>query len=138
MNRLLFSSIIIVALTACNRSNGIWVAQAPADTLYTQINRDGATIIPNGRIVNPAGKQVQVAPHPYGLRLSPDGTIAVTANSGTKPLSISIIRNLLSDNPQVQQIPKGAETDKGVLESVFMGLAVSPDNRTVYVAGGQA
>ncbi|GAH15628.1 unnamed protein product, partial [marine sediment metagenome] len=27
--------------------------------------------------------------------------------------------------------------DKGVLASVFMGLAISPDNQTVYVAGGQ-
>ena len=37
----------------------------------------------------------------------------------------------------MQQIPEGAQTDKGVLESVFMGLAISPDNRTIYVAGGQ-
>ncbi|MCG6928313.1 MAG: hypothetical protein LJF30_23760, partial [Acidobacteria bacterium] len=28
-------------------------------------------------------------------------------------------------------------TDEGVLASVFMGLAISPDDRTVYVAGGQ-
>ncbi|MDR2232393.1 MAG: hypothetical protein LBE56_04620, partial [Tannerella sp.] len=54
------------------------------------------------------------------------------------PLSISIIRNLLTDSPQVQQVPEGAQTDKGVLESVFMGLAVSPDKSIIYVAGGQA
>ncbi|MCF8366330.1 MAG: hypothetical protein K9H16_11145, partial [Bacteroidales bacterium] len=28
-------------------------------------------------------------------------------------------------------------TDDGVLASVFMGLAISPDNQTIYVAGGQ-
>ena len=137
MNR--FSFIIIIALAvSCSQRGDVWVAQSPADTLYAQINRNGATIIPNGRIVQSAGKQFQTAPHPYGLTLSHDGNIAITANSGTGPLSISIIRGLLTDNPQVQQVPEGFETDEGVLESVFMGLAVSPDNRTIYVAGGQA
>ena len=78
-----------------------------------------------------------VAPHPYGLTLSPDGNTAVTANSGTSPLSITIIRNILSENPEVQQIPPGPATDKGVLASVFMGLAISKDNSVVYVSGGQ-
>ena len=34
-------------------------------------------------------------------------------------------------------MPPGPHTDEGVLASVFMGLAVSPDNRKVYVSGGQ-
>ena len=63
--------------------------------------------------------------------------MAVTANSGTSPLSITIVRNILSDDPQVQQVPPGPATDEGVLASVFMGLAISPDNQTIYVAGGQ-
>ena len=138
MKRLLLIITAIALTFACRQQQDIWLTQAPADTLYTQINRTDATVIPNGRIVKAAGKQFQVAPHPYGLALSHDGDMAVTANSGTGPLSISIIRGLLSENPQVQQIPEGAQTDKGVLESVFMGLAVSPDNRIIYVAGGQA
>ena len=94
-------------------------------------------MIPNGRILTPAGKSIVVAPHPYGLILSPDGNTAITANSGTGPLSITIIRNILSENPEVRQVPPGSSTDRGVLASVFMGLAVSPDNNLVYVAGGQ-
>jgi len=114
-----------------------WLAQAPADTLATQINKAGQTIIPNGRIITPPGRTFQVAPHPYGLTLSPDGNTLVTANSGISPLSITIIRNILSEQPEIQQIPEGAETDKGILASVFMGLAISPGNDMVYVAGGQ-
>ncbi len=94
-------------------------------------------MIPNGRYISPAGKSIVTAPHPYGLTLSPDGNIAVTANSGTSPLSITIIRDILSDHPEVQQLPPGPATDKGVLASVFMGLAISPDNQTIYVSGGQ-
>jgi YVTN family beta-propeller protein len=63
--------------------------------------------------------------------------MAVTANSGTRPLSITVIRNVLSDKPEVRQIPPGPVTDEGVLASVFMGIAIAPDNRTIYASGGQ-
>ena len=114
-----------------------WIISAPAGSDYTQIHQDPTAIIPNGRFVTRLGKQIQTAPHPYGLTLSPDGKIAVTANSGTSPFSITLIRDITSDNPEVQQVPPGAETDKGILAAVFMGLAITPDNQLVYVGGGQ-
>ncbi|MCX6239417.1 MAG: hypothetical protein NTY07_18010 [Bacteroidia bacterium] len=113
------------------------IISSPSGSRYTQINKTGKTVIPNGRYITPYGKSVEVAPHPFGLTLSPDGTIAVTANSGTSPISISIIKNLKSDNPTILQVPPSAKTDEGVLASVFMGLAISPDNQIVYVSGGQ-
>ena len=109
----------------------------PAYDQYLKIDTNGKTVLPNGRFIEPAGKTIRTAPHPYGLTLSPDGNIAVTANSGTNPLSITIIRNILSDNPEVQQVPPGPATEEGILASVFMGLAISPDNDKVYVSGGQ-
>ena len=129
---------IFYLLAACSsRQEGPWVIQAPAGERLTRIDKAGETVLPNGRLITPYGNTITVAPHPFGLVLSPDGDIAITANSGTSPLSISIIRGLRSGNPQVQQIPEGARTDKGVLGAVFMGLAVSPDNQMAYVAGGQ-
>jgi len=113
------------------------VVSSPSGSQYTKINKSGRTVIPNGRYLTPYGKTIDVAPHPFGLTLSADGTIAVTANSGTSPISISIIKNLKSADPTILQVPPGPSTDKGVLASVFMGLAISPDNKTVYVAGGQ-
>jgi len=126
----------------CSFKNGtlnkpLWVISSPSGALTTKINKNNKTVIPNGRFITPAGNNIITAPHPYGLTLSPNGTIAVTANSGTNPLSITIIRDVLSGNPKVQQVPPGPDTDKGVLASVFMGLAIAPDNRTIYVAGGQ-
>ncbi|HEC41401.1 MAG TPA: hypothetical protein ENI20_01055 [Bacteroides sp.] len=117
--------------------NAIWIISAPGGSKFTKIDKSGKTVIPNGRYITPAGKSIITAPHPYGLTLSPNGNIAVTANSGTNPLSITIVRNILSQHPEVQQIPPEPSTDKGVLASVFMGLAISPDNQTIYVAGGQ-
>ncbi len=130
--------ILLVFSMSCNRQKkSDFVISAPAGNQVTLIDRPGTTILPNGRFITPIGKSYTVAPHPYGLALSDDGSIAVTANSGIAPLAITILKNIQSDNPVITQIPPGAQTDRGVLASVFMGLAVSPDNKVVYVAGGQ-
>lgn len=128
---------LILFLNACTQRQAGTTITAPAGSLRTQIVREGTTVIPNGRFLTPMGRSIEVAPHPFGLVLSKDGTIAVTANSGVAPISISIVRDIAGSNPTVRQVPPGSSTDKGVLASVFMGLAISPDGSIVYVAGGQ-
>ncbi len=133
--------LALLLMFGCNSEkkadDDVWLISAPAGNEITKINPEGKTVIPNGRFITPLGKSIVTAPHPYGLTLSPDSNIAVTSNSGTNPISITIIRNILSNHPEIQQIPPTPTTDKGVLASVFMGLAISPNNQTVYVAGGQ-
>ncbi len=116
-----------------------FVMSAPAGSEYTHIDRTsaGKTVLPNGRYITPRGRQIETAPHPYGLLLSPDGNTVITANSGTSPFSISILRDVFGATPTVRQIPEGNRTNNGILEACFMGLAISPDNKLVYVAGGQ-
>ena len=97
----LLQLIVLLSLISCN-NNPIWIINAPANTELTKIDKTGTTVIPNGRFITPLGKSIVTAPHPYGLTLSPDGNTAVTANSGTGPLSITIVRKILSDNPEVQ------------------------------------
>jgi len=135
----LLFNLLLVACTSKNYNDekSMWIISSPAGNEFVSIDKMGKTVIPNGRFISPTGKSILTAPHPYGLTLSPDGNIAVTANSGTSPLSITIIRNILSENPEIQQVPPGPSTDAGVLSSVFMGIAISPDNKTIYVAGGQ-
>lgn len=138
MRHLLFLSLLLGMLGCSSptpESNG-FILKAPAGSEYAQIDPTGKTIIPNGRMIQPYGNTVRIAPHPYGLTLSPDGSMAITANSGTRPFSISILTDL-KGNPNVRQIPEGAENDEGLLEAVFMGLAITKDNQTVYVAGGK-
>jgi len=114
------------------------VIEAPAGNVPAKIDKTGKSVIPNGRIITPRGVQISTAPHPYGLVLSPDGNTAITANSGIRPFSISIIKNILSANPETIQVPEGAKNNEGILEACFMGLAISPDNQTVYVSGGES
>jgi DNA-binding beta-propeller fold protein YncE len=134
MKRLILLLLIVIA---CKPENEKWLISSPAGDNYTQINRQGETIIPNGRILTPYGRQLTVAPHPFGLVLSPDGKTIITANSGTGPFSISVITDFDSENPIQRQIPDGVTPDEGLLAAVFMGLAVSPDNEKVFVSGGQ-
>jgi YVTN family beta-propeller protein len=131
--------ILIVSLISggCQRNKkDLIILSAPAGSTYTSISRNGTTVLPNGRLITPSGKTFIVAPHPFGLAVSSNGKTAVTANSGVSPLSISIIHNLDSA-VDIIQVPKGYSTDKGILASVFMGLAITPDNKKVYVAAGQ-
>jgi YVTN family beta-propeller protein len=128
-----------LSLPGCRQKtrSDAWLISAPAESEQTRIDRLGRTVIPNGRIITPRGRQLEVAPHPYGLVLSPDGSLAVTANCGVGPFSVSILTAAFGENPSVRQIPRSFHTEEGVLESVYMGLAVSPDNKTLYVGGGQ-
>ncbi len=136
--RILFL-LSFVLLIACSQSKTPkhWIATAPAGMEYTNNNRTGTTVIPNGRLLTPVGKQIVVAPHPFGLTLSQDGQTIITSNSGTGPFSISIINDYNAESPFVKQIPETVNPEEGLLKAAFMGLAISPDNSKVYVAGGQ-
>ena len=110
--------------------------QAPAGRLPVKIDLRGMTVLPNGRLITPFGKQVKVAPHPYGLGLSPDGKTLVTVNSGTHPFSASIVTDIFGLAPQVAQIPPGFKSSDADPESVFMGAGIARDNRTLYLSEG--
>jgi YVTN family beta-propeller protein len=124
----------------CNtsRKTNVQIVEPPAVDRYCTLNPAGETIIPNGRIIRPMGQTIRIAPHPFGLTLSPDGTVAVTANSGNRPFSVTIVKGIQNGALETRQIPEGALNDKNLLEDVFMGLAITPDNKKVWVAGGQA
>ncbi len=113
-----------------------FMLQAPAGERTAQIRPDGVTVLPNGRLLTPRGKQIRVAPHPYGMTLSADGKVLVTVNGGTAPFSLSIIRNPDSDNPQVSQIPPSVNTEKEILPATFIGAVVDTTRDRLYASGG--
>jgi YVTN family beta-propeller protein len=116
--------------------SGLSFLRAPAGSRPTAIHRDGETVLPNGRLITPLGEQVTVAPHPYGLAISPDGKLLVSVNSGTAPFSVSAIRGLDQREPSVTQIPAGINLKDADPQSVFLGAAIAPDQRTLYLSEG--
>src|SRR5262249_55792217 len=69
-------------------------------TTDTVVDGVRAAILPSGRLVTPAGTEVNVqAPKPFGLALSPDGTMLATLNSGAGPFSLTLISQMTSGAP---------------------------------------
>lgn len=113
-----------------------FMLQAPAGERTARIDPAGTTILPNGRLLTPLGKQIRVAPHPYGMTLSRDGKVLVTVNGGVAPFSLTIIHSPDSDNPQVRQIPPSVNTERDILPATFIGAAVDNARDLLYASGG--
>ena len=108
----------------------------PAGDRPAKKNPDGESILPSGRLITPLGIQIKVAPHPYGMALSPDGKTLVVVSCGNKPYLFSIITDLAGPHPQVTQIPPVLNSVDSDPESIFLAAAIAPDNRTLYISEG--
>jgi len=108
---------------------------APAGERLAKIARapDGTTILPTGRLITPRGRQIVVAPHPYGLAISPDGKTLVASSNGTGPFALTVVTGLDANEPSVRAISEASESD---FKSLYQGVAISPDGRTLYASGG--
>ena len=133
--RTLLTLALAAAFAGCATSDKLSIMSTPAGERYVERNVNGETILPNGRLITPAGQMHQVRPHPYGLAMSPDGRWVVSVSSDGPQLSILDLADPAS--PKISYIPEEIKKDGGVLDAAFMGVAISPDSRTVYVAGGR-
>ena len=98
-------------------------------TRHVLIDGVDAAVLPSGRIVTPAGIEVNVrAPKPYGLALAPDGETVATVNSGVGPFSVTLVKNLRTPAPTITRID---------VSSTFMGITFSADSARFYASGGE-
>ena len=112
--------------------------EAPAGERHARSDPGGESILPNGRLLTPIGRQVPTAPHPFGLALSADGSVLVSVNGGVVPFSLTVIRNPEGGEPEVRQIPAKPQTDKRRLPSAFLGAAVDTRRDLLYASGGDS
>lgn len=88
----------------------------------------GGFDLPNGWRITPAGKSiVQTEDMVLNLTVAPDGRAVIATHSGYNPHGLVVI------DAKTHQA-----TQRIGLKSTWLGLAWSPDGKTLYVSGGNA
>ena len=123
MNKYLIT-IALFFLVSCSGGKKVTTFQVPGLDRYCHIDLNGESIIPNGRMVKPYGEFIRIAHDPFGLALSPDGSIALAIHDNT----LTLIKT--SDMSFIET--EAPFDDKGS----YMGAAISNDNKTAYLSGG--
>ena len=86
---------------------------------------DGRTLLPNGWILSPAGKHLEVGDFPLNMDISPDGRYAAVVNSGEGEQSVSLID--LSQWKVVHTEP---------ISKTWLGVSFSRSGNRLFVSGG--
>jgi YVTN family beta-propeller protein len=97
-------------------------------------------VLPNGRIIRPAGTVVQVGMNPLGLALTPDGRYLITSNDDERDSSVSSLTN--PANAGAYSLSVLETSTMKVVSSIsasgyFIGLQASGSGPyTVWASGG--
>lgn len=89
---------------------------------------DGTGVTPIGYTVTPAGQQTNLGDLPLGAVSSPDGRWLVVSNDGQGAQSLQVIDT--TTGKVTQTLPYPAP------KALFVGLAFTPDGKTLYASGG--
>ena len=102
----------------------------PGFNEVSRIDTNGFSILPSGRFVKPVGKSFRITNDPFGLKISPDGTIAIALHENS--ISIIDLKNNL-----VKRVPEYHKSAESPLkEGAFLGIAFHPTKKIVYLSGG--
>ncbi len=113
---------------------------APAGTRPAKIS-DVETILPGGRMVRPLGQQYTTGPGPFGLAISPNGKLIVSANGGPDKYSLTLLQKQ-NDGWSVRHLVapskkrgEAGDVDDDDWHSVFMGVAFNGDEELLLSEG---
>ena len=116
--------------------------QAPAGVRPASRISDTEAILPGGRLVRPLGRQFATGPGPFGIAVSPNGNLVVSANGGPDRFSLTALdrqndawtpRQLVAP-PKPRRGP-GEPAEEDDWHSVFMGLAFHGDEELFLSEG---
>ena len=99
----------------------------PAEALRQMGEQDGMYVLPGGRVLTPAGLNVEVDGFPMDVRTHPTERVAYVSNSG---YALRVLQVLDIDTGEVLQQQSRSES--------FYGLALNADATRLYAAGGDS
>jgi DNA-binding beta-propeller fold protein YncE len=124
--KLLVPCLVMLILLSCGERYSVITLQVPGRDQYCKIDPDGESIIPSGRFIKPYGEFVRIAPDPFGMVISPDGSIALAVHQN----SLTLI-----NTGNIQKVMELLPFNK---KGSCMGIAICRDNRLAYLSGGDS
>lgn len=104
--------------------------EVPGKFEYARIDEKGVSVIPSGRYISPAGEMIRITHDPFGMRVSPDGTKAVTLHNG-----VFTIIDLTSMKPT--RVPSyDGKIPSPFSKGSFLGVDFGEQSNIVYLSGG--
>jgi len=116
--RLIAAAAVLVAVAALLSS------QAPPREQVGPL-ANGGFLLNSGWRVKPAGAQIPLDTLPMSSLLSRDGRFLVVLNGGYNPPSLSVL-----------DVKDGHEVGRTPVKDAWLGMAFSPDGKTLWVGGG--
>jgi YVTN family beta-propeller protein len=133
------SAFLAAIFAACSAAAADY--HPPAGENYAIVGAAG-TVLPGGRFLRPFGAQIETGPGPFGLAVSPRGTIA-TADTGFERFGITIIQPQTNNPRRVRHIwartphstaPEMADPD---WKGVAAGIAFDSE-KSIWVSEGDS
>ena len=126
----LYMMLNCIWMHASSQSKPTRVLTVPAGNQYSKIDTAGISILPSGRFVTPAGNTVRITHDPFGMAISPDKLKAVTLHNGVFTVidltTLKHTRIPSYDGQIISPLSNGS----------FLGVAFSPDSKSVFLSGG--
>ena len=123
---------MLFVLFGCEQSQRVSTLQPPGADRYCQINEDGESVLPSGRVVNPIGKVTRITHDPFGLALSPNGSIALAVHDNV----LTVINTYTQDKAIRLPDYAGRYPNPFNGKGSYMGAAILKDNSAAYLSGG--
>lgn len=102
----------------------------PGYNEISKIDTAGISVLPSGRYVQPVGHSIRITNDPFGLKISPDGSIAITIHEN----AITIINLKQRQSKRIPEYYKAGESP--LKNGSFLGIAFHPTKKLVYLSGG--
>lgn len=100
---------------------------APPPTAKAGKFAEGVWVLPNGRVLTPAGTMLELGSYPLGLALHPNGKTLYVSNDGKKSRAIQVID--VATKALIQTVKK---------PTLYRFMFVTPDGKSLYASGGPA